>query len=232
MRTIRRRVRSRHSCTSQISLKWLQTTIDRIQSVMSDVPINADDSADSLFDVLNSLPTPSTRLERLVANGLLVELLASVKRLRAKAIVEWFRRDISKTSKKGRAFLAAQYIERHCCDSLASSAVVAYIGCHETTLRREFKHRFGMSMKEYQTHIRILRAMRMLLNGDTKISAIASAVGYSSDKNLYSEFKRVAGVTPATVRRSKDMGQARIMMLSAKMAPKGEHDLTDNPKPG
>lgn len=64
-----------------------------------------------------------------------------------------------------------------------------------------FRRAFGISLHEYLTRVRVREAVRLLLESDHKIEAIAFMVGYRSKKNLYHGFRRLLGLTPDHVRR-------------------------------
>jgi len=73
-------------------------------------------------------------------------------------------------------------------------------GCHPVRLRATFKRDVGMSIREYQTRRRILRAAQLLVESDVKVDAIARAAGFSNRKNFYKAFKRALHTNPSAVR--------------------------------
>lgn len=52
-------------------------------------------------------------------------------------------------------------------------------------------------MRQFHITIRVLEAMKMFAAGDRKLTAVARAVGYKSDKNFYRAVRAVTGRTPS-----------------------------------
>jgi AraC-like DNA-binding protein len=67
-------------------------------------------------------------------------------------------------------------------------------------LCRSFKLLFGVSIREYQTRQRILRALAALRAG-IKADAVALDVGFKRPNKFYPSFRRITGYTPAALRR-------------------------------
>lgn len=73
-------------------------------------------------------------------------------------------------------------------------------GCHPVRLRSQFKSRFGISIREYQTRRRIVYAAQLLVQSDLKVDAVAHIVGCRSRKNFYDAFRTLVGAAPSAVR--------------------------------
>lgn len=73
-------------------------------------------------------------------------------------------------------------------------------GCHPVRLRSQFKSKFGISIREYQTRRRILHAAQLLVQTDLKVDAVARNVGFRNRRNFYDAFHRIVGVAPSAVR--------------------------------
>jgi AraC-like DNA-binding protein len=82
--------------------------------------------------------------------------------------------------------------------------------CHATPsrLREEFRAEYGMSIREYQQVLRMMRGLdRMAFE---KVEAVAYAVGYRSKKNFYRAFQKVTGVRLDAYRRLSPEGSAKV----------------------
>ncbi len=75
-------------------------------------------------------------------------------------------------------------------------------GLSRSRLTALFKERVGMTLFEYVTHWRIVRAQRLLRGSDLGLSEVAERVGYGSDVALSRAFKRLTGISPGAWRRS------------------------------
>lgn len=75
--------------------------------------------------------------------------------------------------------------------------------CSRATLARLFTELVGVPPMTYLTEWRLSCAADMLVRSDATLEAIARAVGYASPFALSAAFKRVRGVSPRTLRRSR-----------------------------
>ncbi len=91
-------------------------------------------------------------------------------------------------------------LERH----LNQDVSLAELGDHVELSRfhaaRLFKADMGVSPHEYQLLLRIMRAKRLLLGGQTA-TRVAAQVGFSDQSHLHRYFKRYVHVTPGVYRR-------------------------------
>ena len=74
--------------------------------------------------------------------------------------------------------------------------VARTVGCDQTRLRRAFRDRFGMSMRDFHTRGRIADAISLFVGGETKTAAVARSGGYRSAKNFYRALRDVTGKRP------------------------------------
>ncbi|MDV3253751.1 AraC family transcriptional regulator [Devosia sp. BK] len=71
------------------------------------------------------------------------------------------------------------------------------LGVSYSTLRRLFREHTGVSLKRYQTDVRIRRACELLRNSDRSIKAISGYLGYSSPFHFSAQFRKSTGVAPS-----------------------------------
>ncbi|SHI43791.1 helix-turn-helix domain-containing protein [Wenxinia saemankumensis] len=70
------------------------------------------------------------------------------------------------------------------------------LGVSYPTLRRLFLRQTGMSMKQYQTEVRIRRACELLRSSDRSIKEIAGHLGYNSAYHFSARFRHATGLPP------------------------------------
>jgi AraC-like DNA-binding protein len=71
------------------------------------------------------------------------------------------------------------------------------LGVSYSTLRRLFRQQMGVSLKQYQTDVRIRRACELLRNSDRSIKAIAGYLGYNSAFHFSAQFRKSTGLAPS-----------------------------------
>ncbi len=108
---------------------------------------------------------------------------------------------------------AKQFLRASVGKPVSVAAVAREMGCSVAALRRQFSQS-GESISQCRTHVRLAVAIERLRRTDGKVEAIALEVGWKSKKDLYKALARVAGVTPATLRR---LPEERVEAVHAKL---------------
>lgn len=70
------------------------------------------------------------------------------------------------------------------------------VGVSETSLRRAFKARFGITVMEHVRNLRLDAAHLLLREGGLRVSEVAYRVGYSNPANFATAFRRRFGCPP------------------------------------
>ena len=191
--------------------------------------------ASEVVDALALLPTAETPLERLVRQGLILDVLLGCVNDRAyshdERTVNVVRR-VLETSARPSPLLdspesrAAGHIREHAADPLDVQQLARAIGCHQTQLRRSFRERFGVSMRDFHRRCRVASAITLFANGESKTTAVARSVGYRSEKNFYRALRHVTGKKPTEV---KSMSRQNLRRLANHvLVPVGStHSLAD-----
>ncbi|MFA7369242.1 MAG: AraC family transcriptional regulator [Kiritimatiellales bacterium] len=81
--------------------------------------------------------------------------------------------------------------------------IAARLNISEETLRKACVKKLGLSAIDYLTNLRMDRACALLSETSYKISFIASACGYRSDKYFATVFKKTFGVPPSQWRKQQ-----------------------------
>lgn len=74
--------------------------------------------------------------------------------------------------------------------------LAAELGVSYSTLRRVFREKTGMSLKQYQSEVRIRRACELLRSSDRSIKEIAAHLGFSSTFHFSNQFSQSTGLPP------------------------------------
>ncbi len=90
-----------------------------------------------------------------------------------------------------RMMLLERSTENRPMEEIADALNVSY-----SNLRRRFRAHTGMSMKDYQTNVRIKKAKDMLDNTDLPIKGIAAQLGFSSAFHFSNQFRKLVGCPP------------------------------------
>lgn len=102
-----------------------------------------------------------------------------------------------------RMMLLESCTENRPMENIAEALNVSY-----SNLRRTFRVNTGMSMKDYQTEMRILKAKDLLDNTDLSIKGIGAQLGYSSAFHFSNQFRKVVGCPPTDWRARPGVGRA------------------------
>lgn len=90
---------------------------------------------------------------------------------------------------------------------LGDLALIAHMSL--TTFHRSFKASTGFSPLQYQKHIRLYEARRMLFDNPGTVATVAFAVGYESLSQFTREYARMFGAPPARDIRALRSDSAR-----------------------
>jgi AraC-like DNA-binding protein len=82
------------------------------------------------------------------------------------------------------------------------SALAARCGCSIRHFHKLFRGHFGVSLREQQRELQLLKARQLLAETPMPVIHIAAASGFREQGNFSSAFKRRFGVTPSAWRRA------------------------------
>ena len=98
--------------------------------------------------------------------------------------------------------IAKNYMDANYDRGITINDAASYVFLSQGYFTRAFKDEVGVSPMNYLMNVRITKACELLRNDDIKVSAIATAVGFSSAQRFNVAFKKHTGLTPVEYRRS------------------------------
>jgi AraC family transcriptional regulator len=96
-----------------------------------------------------------------------------------------------------------EYIEAHLAEDVSLLRLARVSGVSTSHLRALFKRSFGVPVHEYVIQRRVERARALLRRGDLPASQIALDAGFSHQSHMARCMRRVLGVTPAFIVKSR-----------------------------
>ena len=97
----------------------------------------------------------------------------------------------------------AEIIEHECCDpNLSLEAIAEKAGLSPSYLSRLFRRHYQTSITSYINHVRLERAAALLSSTTLPVSEIMQQLGFISQSNFFTLFKKTFGVTPNQYRMS------------------------------
>ena len=90
----------------------------------------------------------------------------------------------------------AEYVSTHYAEELTLASLARRFSLSESHLSRRFKDVAGMGLNEYVTHVRIMNAERLLIEGNYSITDVAVKCGFNDSNYFSTVFKKQKGVTP------------------------------------
>jgi two-component system response regulator YesN len=95
------------------------------------------------------------------------------------------------------------YIDEHYADQNLSMKQLADLsGMHRTQLSKILKTQLGMTFSDYVQNLRVSKAIELMRQTGTPLTAIAESVGYINYITFKNAFVRVKGTTPRLYRQT------------------------------
>jgi AraC-like DNA-binding protein len=91
---------------------------------------------------------------------------------------------------------AIMWIREHFDQPLRIEALAKAVRMSSSVLHRRFKAMTVMSPLQYQKHVRLLEARKLLLAGGVEAATVAYQVGYESPSQFSREYRRLFGASP------------------------------------
>jgi len=94
------------------------------------------------------------------------------------------------------------YVFWHLTENIKVSQIANYFGYNEKYLTTFFKHRAGISLKQYILQVKMERAKADLSESSEPVSQIAFRLGFSDAHNFSNAFRKITGLSPTEYRDS------------------------------
>lgn len=88
-------------------------------------------------------------------------------------------------------------------EPLSVVALASLAGLSRSHFSHAFRSAVGRSPHAHIVHLRVQRAMKLMLETDDSLSDIALASGFSDQAHFSNRFRRAAGTTPAQWRKAQ-----------------------------
>ena len=95
-----------------------------------------------------------------------------------------------------------RYIDQNCGDDLSLEHLAKFSHVNKYYLVHAFTDEYGISPINYLMHARVKKAEKLLATTDYSLSVISHTCGFSSSSYFSQTFKKVAGVSPSSYRKT------------------------------
>jgi len=109
--------------------------------------------------------------------------------------------NVAKWSDKDTIYKIEKFINENLSDNITSKLICSHFFISRTKLYQLSMERFGMSVMQYITKLRLNKAKDMLINTDLDIADIAGEVGVPDYNYFCKMFKKNVGTTPGKFRK-------------------------------
>ena len=99
----------------------------------------------------------------------------------------------------------ARYVAENHAGRLRLNDVARHVGLHPNYAMTLFRRRYGMTLSNYLTRLRVCQAQYLLISTDQDVTRIAFETGFGSVSRFYEAFKTVSGQTPRQYRLLHEM---------------------------
>ncbi|WP_326981418.1 AraC family transcriptional regulator [Chryseobacterium sp. MYb264] len=93
-----------------------------------------------------------------------------------------------------------KYIDENYHRNIKAEEIGKLIGMNQNKIRKEFKSQYQITMTDYISELRMLKAKKLIINKDMMIKEIAIECGYEYVQNFTRAFKKKFGVSPEKLR--------------------------------
>ncbi|WP_167032326.1 helix-turn-helix transcriptional regulator [Chryseobacterium sp. Tr-659] len=147
--------------------------------------------------ILNEIRTYSKKgvMQKLFVEAKIIKLLILIfEQFNEKNVLE----STPKTPEMIKKFIDENYHR-----NIKAEEIGKLIGMNQNTIRREFKAQYHTTIANYISELRMLKAKKLITNGDIMIKEIAIECGYEYLQNFTRAFKKKFGISPENLRNNK-----------------------------
>lgn len=95
---------------------------------------------------------------------------------------------------------AKEIIDRNLDNPPTIRALAKQIGMNEFNLKKGFKEKFGITIFNYASKMKMEQARQMILEGEKSITEISTITGYRNPQHFTAAFKKLFGMLPSKLR--------------------------------
>jgi AraC-like DNA-binding protein len=121
--------------------------------------------------------------------------------------------DMRRTSDPLLAIRVRRYLDAHADRNVSLDEVARALSVSVRRMTGEFKTHYRLTVHEYLTRRRLARAVRLLVDTDLKVQAIARLVGFGSEVTLYRQIRRLLDTTPGSIRTRPEQAACLVDTL-------------------
>ncbi|MBK1894959.1 helix-turn-helix transcriptional regulator [Chryseobacterium paridis] len=137
--------------------------------------------------------------KRGVMQKLLIE--AKIIKLLILVIEQFHEKNIQDTSPK-TATLIKKFVDENFHKNIRIEEMGKLIGINQSTMRKEFKSQYNITITDYISELRMLKAKKMIINKEIMIKEISIECGYEYVQNFTRAFKKKFGLSPEKLRNT------------------------------
>lgn len=104
-------------------------------------------------------------------------------------------------SEREKIYEARTYIEEHLTELFTIKELSRKVAMNECYLKKGFKTLVGKTIHDYQQHLRIDKAKKLLQQDGQSVTDVADVLGYSSISHFSTAFKKATGMKPCELLR-------------------------------
>ncbi len=231
--------------------EWLERAVQEFQFVAATAPADCCDLYDRLAQVTERIPFPKNDLDTICARYLLIGACIRLAPPSEDVVTRvgssqgwtsiWTALKLINAERWPRLSSELRALaERHRCLQSLPRRVEAHLKANFTRTCRlpeiargagasirvmtgAFKREYRCTVHQYVSLLRLRAAIRLLVESDLKIAAIAESVGWNSQADFYRHLRRFASLSPGAVRLDKSNVPTLLNQLDEWL---GSHGLT------
>ncbi|KFF09437.1 helix-turn-helix transcriptional regulator [Chryseobacterium luteum] len=115
-------------------------------------------------------------------------------------IFEQFNEKNKAQQEPGISFAVKKFIDENYHKNIRAEDIGKLTGINQNKIRKEFKSQYNMTVINYISELRMLKARKMIIDRDIMIKEIAIDCGYEYVQNFTRAFKKKFGVSPEKLR--------------------------------